>query len=122
MKNKYLNIVLTFTFFFMMFSSCSKNKNKLTIPEDKLIQIFFDIHAAENIVSRAAKEEKDSLSKLYTQQIFDIHKIDKKEFEKNLNILKRNPENFKKFYEKLDKYGTKTLEEFREKNNETMLK
>ena len=122
MKNRYLYISISFIFLIGFTSSCMNKEKNLTISEDKLIQIFFDIHAAENIISRASKETKDSLSIVYTQQIFDIYKIEKNEFEKNLNILKSNPEKFKSFYDKLDKYGNKTLEDFREENKETMMK
>lgn len=120
MKNKYLTLLLLLLL--GIANSCMQKEKNLTISEDKLIQIFFDIHAAENIISRSSKETKDSLSIIYMKQIFDIHKIDKNEFEKNLNILRNNPEDFKKFYDKLSKYGTKTLKDFRKENKEAMLK
>ena len=117
MKRK--NIFYIFLLFSIVFlSSCGKKKVELTIPEDKLIKIFFDLHAAENIISRASANEKDSLSIAYRDQIFKLYNVDKKEFEKNLKSLQSHPGYFKDFYEKVNKYGDKLLEEERNKKSE----
>ena len=111
------NIKLILISFFLLSSlfSCQNKKDKLTIPEKKLIKVFFDIHSAEYIINRAPANEKDSLSEMYMSQIFRIHKITKKEFEKNISILRSHPENFKNFYEKLNSYGDTLLEKIKDK-------
>ena len=111
MKFKYL---IASTIIFIL-ASCQNHKTEITIPEDKLIKIFFDLHAAENIISRASANEKDSLSILYREQIFKTYNVDKKEFEINLKALQSNPENFKNFYEKVNKYGDQLLEKEKER-------
>lgn len=87
--------------------SCNNTDTKLTIPEDKLLKVFYDIYAADYVIKEAPKDTRDSLKEVYTNQIFKIHDISKSEFEANLSQLKNNPQRFKKFYDKLDKYGEK---------------
>ena len=118
MKSKSFLIILLLLFSNTLFISCKKENPKLTIPEEKLIQIFFDIHSAEYIVNRASSDDKDSLTNVYMNQIFTIYKIDKIEFEKNLKLLQDNPDYFKKFYEKLDDYGEKMMDEQKEKTKD----
>jgi len=99
--------ITKYVFFLILISSsiaCTDSKVKLTIPEDKLIKVFFDLYAADNAIKESPKEKRDSLKEEYTKQIFQIHHINQNEFEKNLNQLQKNPERFKKFYDKLDKY------------------
>jgi len=86
-------------------SACSGNDGQLTIPEDKLIKVFFDLYAADQAVKEAPKEQRDSLKEVYTKQVFQIHHVSQQQFKQNLNQLQKNPERFKKFYDKLDKYG-----------------
>jgi hypothetical protein len=104
-------LLLAIIFFLV---SCGNDKAESTIPKDKLIKIFFDLHAAENIINRASANERDSLTMLYRDQIFKIYNVDKKEFEKKLKALQSNPEEFKNFYTELNKYGDQLLE--KEKN------
>ncbi len=107
-----------FLFLIVFLSSCGNKKVELTIPEDKLIKIFFDLHSAEYIINRASVNEKDSLVIIYRDQIFKLHNVDKREFEKNLKIIQANPQYFKDFYEKVNKYGDKLLEDQRNKKNQ----
>ncbi len=105
MNTKKIAFKLFFLSWLILLLSCRRDNTKLTISEDKFIKIVFDIYAADNAIKEAPKEKRDSLNQLYTKQIFQIYNISQKEFEKNLNKLKNNPEKFKKFYDKLDKYA-----------------
>lgn len=109
MFKSYLTIKIS-VFILIIFSfSCSKKKPQLTIDEEKLIQVFFDMHAADYIINRAPTNEKDSLSNVYQDQIFKIHHIDRNEFQENLKILESHPRYFKEFYEKLNIYADSLL-------------
>lgn len=105
MNTKKITLKLFFLTILSLLMSCGEDKTNLTIPEDKFIKIVYDIYAADNAIKEAPKEKRDSLKQIYTKQIFQIHNISQKEFEQNLNKLKNNPEKFKKFYDKLDKYA-----------------
>ena len=107
MNNSIYNLYRVLLFGIFILFSCNNTKSELTIPEDKLLKVFFDIYAADHIINEAPKDTRDSLKKLYTTQIFNIHQISKSEFEANLSQLKNAPKKFKKFYDKLDKYGEK---------------
>jgi len=103
MNNKILSTILFIIFLFNY--SCENNKKELTIKEDKLVKIFFDLYAAQSIINKSPEEIKDSLKVVYTGQIFKIHSISKSEFENNVDILQNDPKKYKAFYNKLDKFG-----------------
>ncbi len=97
-------IFISILFYFVIFS-CSNKESKLTIPEDKMLKVLFDLYVADNAIKEAPKDIRDSLKSLYTEQIFSIHKLSDEEFEQNLSNLQKYPQKFKKFYDKLDKYA-----------------
>ena len=101
---KFIIIILLF------FISCKKEKPALTIPEDKLIKVFHDLHTAKYIINKAPVDIKDSLTQVYTAQIFTNHKVDKREFEKNLQLLQKYPKYYSRFYDKLNHYSDSLMQ------------
>lgn len=103
MRNRFATSLILLV---IIISSCwNTNNKKLTISEEKLVKVFYDLHAAQNIVNQSNKSTRDSLTELYTQQIFKIHQVSKEEFEKNIEVLQSSPNEFKEFYKKLETYG-----------------
>ncbi len=98
-------IILIFTGVILLFSNCKNEKPDLSIKENKLLEVFYDMHTAGYIISRSPDEKTDSLKKLYIDQICKIHNIDKYEFLNNVSKIESNPKYFKTFYEKLEVYS-----------------
>jgi len=95
-------------------SSCKKERPSLTIGEDKLVKIFYDLHTANYIIKKAPVDMRDSLASEYTQQIFANHNTTKEEFEKNLELLQKHPEFYVSFYKKLEGYSDSLMNKFPE--------
>lgn len=103
--NKYILRCFFVLSCFIWFLSCNTQNSNLRIEEDKLKKIFFDFHSAEYIVNRAPSNMKDSLKILFQQQIFSIHEVTKEDFMHDLELMKKNPEKFYKFYEQIESYS-----------------
>jgi len=109
--SKILLISIVFSWSIMsIMSGCENDKPHLTVPEDKMIKIFYDLHTANYIVKKAPVDIRDSLSREYTGQIFENHNVSKEEFEKNLKILEKHPDYFVSFYKKLEKYSDSLMQ------------
>ncbi len=81
--------------------SCQKEVERPTINPDKLVQILTDIHIAEAAMNNLYGAPKDSLAKLYYQQIYTIHGVDSAELTQDLALLKKNPVYMDSLYEKV---------------------
>ena len=79
-----LLICITFLF------SCKEEEIPLPISEEQLIPILVDVHIAEAAVQNVRYEIKDSISDIYYEQIFTIHKVEEKDFYETMDHLKRD--------------------------------
>ncbi|MEM1219239.1 MAG: DUF4296 domain-containing protein [Bacteroidota bacterium] len=70
--------------------SCDEEE-VLPIEEEKMALILADIHIAEAALQNVYASKKDSLSAVYYQQVYDIHKIDRPELDSAMAVLYRNP-------------------------------
>lgn len=62
------------------------------IEHKRMVPIVKDIHLAESILVEVADlRVKDSLARLYYQQIFAIHRIDSTQFEQSMRAYMDNP-------------------------------
>ena len=117
MNRKALNTLLFSVFAISaVFLGCKKDKPALTVSEDKMIKIFYDLHTANYIIKKAPVDTRDSLAQQYTDQIFANHNVTKDEFEKNLKLLQKYPEYFSSFYKKLQVYSDSLMQQIRIKD------
>jgi hypothetical protein len=86
-------------FFFLPFSACNLGQKKLPIPEKKLIQILLDAHYAEAALQDVYGVQKDSLKKVYYQEIYQLHETTEDELTKTMDILRKDPERLDKIYQ-----------------------
>lgn len=62
------------------------------IPHERMVPIIKDVHLAESILVEVSDlRVKDSLARLYYQQIFVLHRIDSTEFEQSMNAYMGDP-------------------------------
>jgi len=99
---------------FLLFTSlpaCQKTEYSYSLSEEQLRAILLDIHASEAMVKTYDINSRDSISKVFYQQILEIHEIEASIFEKDFQMLKRNPKKLEDLYKNVEK----DLEEKKEK-------
>jgi hypothetical protein len=87
-------------FSFFVFFSCKKN-DPMSIPKNKMVSMLADIHVAENASAYLSESKKDSIMKVYMNQIYEIHSVGEVEFRQNLEIIKKEPARMKEFYKQV---------------------
>lgn len=92
---------MRFILFFILFTalcSCQSQQEQLVIPADKLLKVLEDVHIAEAAMTGLAQARKDSIAKVYYEQIYAIHGITAEDFNHDLELLKSRPEQLAKAY------------------------
>ena len=99
MKKVFFVILLAF-----LFSSCQeKPKTKVLIPEDKMVQILFDLHLADGVLNSTELSYSDSVLRAenYYANILKKYNIDRPIFDSALQQYTKNPELYLKIYDKV---------------------
>lgn len=72
-----------------------------------MVNILVDVHLAEAALLGFSEIQKDSLSQIYYNQIYEIHAISEESFKTEMDYLKHHPEYLEKIYklvlEEIDK-------------------
>lgn len=98
------NIIhLGFAIMIITVSSC-KPSPTLPVDEALLIKVLADVHIAEVAVQNFAGTHKDSIKRIYYQQIYDIHGISETDFRASLQVLSDHQEKMEKLYKKVEKH------------------
>lgn len=95
------------------FISCS-DQTPLLLEEDKMINVIRDIHIAEAAMQNLIDITKDSVGEIYYQQVFEIHQVNKADFDSSMIILRKDPERLGLIYDRV-------LEELEEINDTLFL-
>lgn len=89
---------------------------QLPIEDKKLIDILCDVHILEGAIQNAPLDLKDSLAKLYYDQVYEKHQISESDFRNSLEVLENNPNYLSKFYnEVLVRLDTLEKKSYKEK-------
>lgn len=102
---KGLKFVLLLGFMGMIISSgCSKELKKkgYRLSEEELVAVILDIQIAKAATFRYPVAQRDSVNKLFHDQLFSIHQIDPYQFEHDLRQLESNPAYYRKIYDKVN--------------------
>ena len=95
---------------FIIGFGCQKAKRQAISQED-MVNILIDVHLVEASLLGFSDEQKDSLSQLYYQQIYEIHSVSEEEFMNEMAFLKRHPDDLSLIYEKvLEEIGKRETE------------
>lgn len=65
---------------------------QLVMEENQLAYILADLHVAEAALQNVYASKKDSLAKIYYEQVFQIHRIERAELDSAMAVLHRNPD------------------------------
>lgn len=84
-------------------TACQKEKYVYQLSDQQLESIIIDIHASEGMVKNFEITLRDSISRVYYDQIMDIHEVEEPIFKKDFEMLKRNPEKLEELYKKIEK-------------------
>lgn len=93
--NKYI-IFLLLSMVFTIFA-CQKN-TEMSLSRAKMANILLDAHIAESASVYLSEKQKDSISQIYYQQIYQIHDVSAEDFKRNMDILSKNPAEMQKVY------------------------
>lgn len=107
--NKFPNIptriskaIITLNFFLLInILSCQKEVTPYNIPDEKMAFILADIHISEGAVQHLSLTIRDSMAKVYFEQIMTIHKISIEKFEQDYQKLILDAEKLEGIYEKI---------------------
>ena len=83
---------------FLLFSACLQDDPELPIPAEKAAEILIDVHAAEAALQNVYGSKKDTLAKVYYQQIYEVHEIDSTTFAELMELVRNYPKHLKEVY------------------------
>ncbi len=86
---------------FLLFTYGCEKEEKPLLPPEKLVEMLVDAHLIEAALLGFSDLQKDSLTAIYYQQIYEIHEVSKDSFEAEMNYLKSHPDYFGEIYEKV---------------------
>ena len=75
---------------------------ELPIPKDKMAQILKDMLVAEAAMQRVGRSKKDTLQKLYYNQIYKIHEVDSAALAQSFQRMQEDPDLSQALYEKAE--------------------
>jgi len=84
---------------FLPLFACNVGQKRLPISDKKLIQILTDVHYAEAALQDVYGIQKDSLKKVYYQEIYQLYETSEEELTKTMDILRQDPERLDKIYQ-----------------------
>lgn len=93
----------SFVILFLSAGSCRPSPT-LPVEEDLLVKVLADVHIAEAAVQNFAGAHKDSIKRIYYQQIYDIHGVSETDFRAALQILSDDQVKMEKLYKKVEKH------------------
>ena len=81
--NSPLRLAVVFLFLF----ACKQGAEQPALSDEKVARIMADLYIAEAATYGLTGYQKDSLTHFYYDQVLQIHRVTKEEYEKNLRLL-----------------------------------
>lgn len=72
------------------------------IDEDKMVRIMADLSIAEAATAQMNGYAKDSLTKVFYDQVFEMHQVSTEQYEKNLRLYANNLPEMEKIVKKVE--------------------
>ena len=94
-----LNTCLIIVLFILL--GCQQDDISYAIEEEMMIKILADMHIAEAATLQGDISQRDSLRKIYYDQIFEIHEVPKETYEEDMDVLKRDAKKLASIYDKV---------------------
>jgi len=101
--NRTATLSLFVIVFISILISCSSSSRKdgYKIGEAQLIEIIIDYQIAKAASYKYPINQRDSVSNMFLDQIYEIYAIDKYDFEHDLLKLESDPDYYKEIYDKV---------------------
>ena len=80
---------------------CKEEEKNLTLSEEKLIPLLYDLQVAEAALKGIHHQDKDSMANIYYKEIYERNQVSEKELIENLKILKESPKMTNKIYKEV---------------------
>lgn len=94
----YIIPILVFTFF----TGCqTEKKEPLPFDDEKILSILHDVHIAEAALQSLGRVARDTVSEKYYNQICEIQKIERQEFDNLMIMLRNRPRDLNRLYNTL---------------------
>ena len=84
----------------LILTSCEK-ENQSNIDENKMVNVLIDVHFAEAAVQHLTGIRKDTTLRKYYNQIYQIHEIEKADFDSSLALISKNPDLLSTIYQRV---------------------
>ena len=97
MKNAFLLFLI-----FLAVLACGEKEAVMPIPEDKLAKVIVDVHFAESVMQELPNSVRDSLGRVYYEQIYQIHGISEEALNESLRVIKNRPEMLERIYQRAE--------------------
>lgn len=78
--------------------ACQKTE-KPQVDKDTMIKILADMHVSDAVLANVNPGIKDSVSKVYLDEILKIHKVKKADFDQAIKYYESKPEILENMYE-----------------------
>ncbi len=96
-----MKLISLYLFALLLASGCQKGP-QLSISEEVLVKAMADTHIAEAAVQNLSGVYKDSMKRVYFQQVLEIHQIEENQFRRAMDSLAANPEALEKIIRKVE--------------------
>lgn len=87
---------LSLLVFALAFTACLPKSEQPTLSDEKLARIMADLHLADAATTGLTGFSKDSLSRVYADQVLDLHGITLEAYEQDVRKLAQDPAHMEK--------------------------
>ena len=85
------NFLRSLSLIVLLFLAGCEEEQTLPIEKETLVPVLMDIHLAEVALQQVGKLSRDSVQEVYFGQVFAIHDVQKEDFDKTVEIMRRDP-------------------------------
>ena len=77
--------------------------SSMPLGEDAMVELLMDVHVAEAALAPLPPgPQKDSMAKVYYQEVMEINGVEQEEFDSSLAALRRNPKLMQSIFEEVN--------------------
>lgn len=71
---------------------------------EKLVEVMTDVYVVEAAIENYTPDIKDSLSPLYYQQVYEIHKVSEEDYKQSIEMVKYHPDIMDDLYSRINEH------------------
>lgn len=86
---------------FLFLSTCETKQVGLPMEEEALVKMLCDVHVIEGALQNQKASQKDSLAKVFYDQVYERYDITEGDFEEVLAIMEKDPKLLGQIYDKV---------------------